>query len=310
MRRPIFVLTAVALIHTACSQGKSTTGPPGPDPPASELGPPENLGPIVNSSAFDGGPSISNDGLTIYFASERPGGLGGADLWVTTRPTISEPFGPPQPLGPTVNSASEDACPGISPDELSLFFCSKRPGGFGDFDLWVSERATRADSFGPAKNLGPTVNTSLLDGLPDLSADGLTLFFDSNRAGGLGSSDIWMTTRATTAAPWGAPENLGPPVNSSFFDVAPDISPNGLEFLFTSDRPGGSGGEDLWVAARTSVRDSFGPPQNLGRAINSSATEYGAHRLADGLSLVFASNRSDGSGDFDLWWVRPRIRQP
>lgn len=201
MRRPIFVLTAVGLIHTACSQGKFTTEQPGPDPPGPVLGAPENLGPIVNSSAFDGGPSISNDGLTIYFASERPGGLGGADLWVTTRPTISEPFGPPQSLGPTVNSASDDACPGLSPDELSLFFCSWRSGGFGDYDLWVSRRATRADSFGPAQNLGPTVNTVALDGLPDLSADGLTLFFDSNRAGGLGSSDIWMTTRATTAAP-------------------------------------------------------------------------------------------------------------
>jgi Tol biopolymer transport system component len=301
----LFVVLIPPLVVAGCST--STTEQGGADNPGLEFVP-ENLGPIVNSSAFDGGPSISNDGLTLYFASERPGGLGEGDLWVTKRPSISGPFGPPQPLGSTVNSASYDACPGISPDGLSLFFCSRRSGGFGDFDLWVSRRATTADSFGPPQNLGPTVNTAAWEGLPDVSADGLTLFFDSNRAGGLGSFDIWMTTRATTAAPWGAPENVGAPINSSFFDVASDISPDGLVFYFTSDRPGGSGGQDLWVATRPSVRDSFGPPQNLGTTINSSADEFGADRLADGLSLVFASTRSGGSGDFDLWRVRLRTR--
>jgi hypothetical protein len=93
-------------------------------------------------------------------------------------------------------------------------------------------------------------------------------------------------------------------------DVAPEISSDGLVFLFTSDRPGGSGGQDLWVATRPSVHDLFGPTQNLGQTINSSANEFGADRLSDGLSLVFASTRSGGSGDFDLWWVRLQIRQP
>ena len=86
------------LVVAGCST--STTEQQGVDTTGLEFAP-ENLGPIVNSSAFDGGPSISNDGLTLYFASERPGGLGEADLWVTTRPTISGPFGPPRqrPLG-------------------------------------------------------------------------------------------------------------------------------------------------------------------------------------------------------------------
>ncbi len=309
MRPHLFVLVGVALI-SGCSQGTtSSTAPPPPAPPQSES-PPDNLGSLVNSSAFDGGPSISSDGLTLYFVSERPGGLGKADLWVTTRATISAAFEPPKPLSATVNSAADDACPGISSDDLSLFFCSRRPGGFGDYDLWVSRRATKGDSFGPPENLGAAVNTGLWEGLPDISADGLTLFFDSNRAGGVGNFDIWMTTRATTADAWGAPENLGAPINSAFSDVGAKMSPDGLVFFFTSDRPGGSGGEDLWVAKRSSVRDAFGAPQNLGATINSSADDYGAVRLPDGLSLFFASKRLGGYGDFDLWKVRLPIQQP
>jgi hypothetical protein len=88
---------------------------------------------VVNSSAFDGGPSISADGLTLFFHS---GGFGGGDLWMTSRTRVVDPWEPPVNLGPTVNSSSNDAQPGITADGRPLFFHSNRPGGQGSVDLW------------------------------------------------------------------------------------------------------------------------------------------------------------------------------
>ena len=124
------------------------------------FGEPTNMGPTVNSSAEDYDPSISADGLTLFIQSNRPGGYGSRDLWVTTRATKADAWGTPVNLGPTVNTAYEECCPDISADGLSLFFWSGRPGGFGGRDLWVTARATTSDPWGPPVNLGPTVNTS------------------------------------------------------------------------------------------------------------------------------------------------------
>ena len=104
-----------------------------------------NLGPTVNSSSKDTGSSISTDGLLLYFVSDRPGGYGEYDIWVTRRASLSDSWGPPVNLGPTVNSSSSDGGPSISADGSTLFFHSKRPGGFGEAGLWqVSLKAHKA----------------------------------------------------------------------------------------------------------------------------------------------------------------------
>jgi len=100
------------------------------------FGEPTNLGPTVNSSSRDSGPSISADGLSLFFHSTRPGGFGERDLCVATRRTVSESFGNPVNLGPIINSSAKDAQPNLSSDGLSLFFHSDRSGGIGDTDLW------------------------------------------------------------------------------------------------------------------------------------------------------------------------------
>ena len=97
---------------------------------------PVNLGPIINSSAHESVPCLSSDGLLLFFSGEiispfRPGGFGSADMWVSRRASISDPWGTPVNLGPIVNSPSHDTGPIISPDGLMLYFSSERPGGFG-----------------------------------------------------------------------------------------------------------------------------------------------------------------------------------
>lgn len=268
------------------------------------FGEPTNLGPTVNSSAFDGGPIISADGLELYFTSTRPGGSGSFDIWVKNRETIQDPWGEPVNLGPTINSSYMDANNGISADGLSLFLFSDRPGGSGSLDIWIITRANISESWGEPMNLGPTVNSSANDGGPFISADGLSLFIESDRPGGYGGNDIYVSTRATTDDPWGEPVNLGPRVNSSVWDWYPSLSADGLSLFFTSLRSGGLGGDDIWVTTRATTNDPWREPVNLGPAVNSSSAETCPNISADDSTLSFHSNRAGGSGNSDLWQVK------
>ena len=265
------------------------------------FGTPTNLGPTVNSSAHDYDPSISADELELYLVSHRPGGYGGRYLWVATRASVSDPWAAPVNLGPTVNTAYNECCPDISADGLSLFFWSNRPGGFGSRDLYVTARATTSDPWGPPVNLGPTVNTSAQEGGPTISADDLSLFFFSDRPGGYGNRDLYVTTRETTDDPFGPPVNLGPRVNSSSGEVVPSISADGLSLFFHSDRPGGFGGKDIWVTTRATKEDDWAVPVNLGPAINSSVYDGYPDISSDGRTLFFGSNRSGGLGGDEIW---------
>jgi len=269
------------------------------------FGEPTNLGPTVNSSANDWAPSISADGLSLYFASARPGGYGGTmgfDIWVTMRETTEDDWSTPVNVGLPVNSTVDETQPCISADGLSLFLDSyNRLGGLGGTDLWVATRATVNDPWGEPVNLGPTVNTSSNDNAPTISADGLSLFFHSARAGVVGVVDLWVTTRPTRNDSWGEPMNLGPTVNSSYFDGTPVISTDGLALFFLSERPGGFGGRDLWVSTRRTINEPWDTPINIGPTVNTSAVEFSPDISADGYTLYFVSNRAGGSGAWDLW---------
>jgi Tol biopolymer transport system component len=265
------------------------------------FGTPVNLGPIVNSSADDWPPIISADGLTLYFNSNRSGGYGDHDLWVTTRPTASDPWGAPANLGSIVNGPAKEAFPSISADGLSLFFESTRPGGYGQHDLWVTTRPTVSDPWEPPVNLGPAINTSYQDATPAISADGLSLFFESTRSGGYGNFDLWVTTRTTPDADWSAPVNLGATVNSSDWDGLPSISDDGLSLFFESKRYGRYGGGDIWVTRRATTEYDWGTPVNLGPTVNTSAYEGPGSISADGSTLYFISNRTGGYGGADMW---------
>jgi len=159
-----------------------------------------NLGPSVNSSAYDHGPWISADGLELYFDSGRPAGNIG-DIWVARRATRDDPWGTPVKLGPEINSSFDETGPCISADGRSLFFSDywnaalRRPG-FGGADMYVSRRATAYDPWGPPVNLGPTVNSSAHEEPVRLSPDGSTLYFSSTRPGGYGGQwgDIYEAT--------------------------------------------------------------------------------------------------------------------
>jgi len=219
-------------------------------------GEPVNLGQTVNSSVHDWKPSISTDGLSLYFTSQRSGGYGGfSDIWVTTRVTKDDPWKEPVNLGPTINSSGYEGHPSISTDGLTLYFSSNLTGGFGSDDIWMSARQTIEDEWGVPVNLGPTVNSTRMDGWLDVSSNKRVLFFSSNRSG---NWDIWMTTRKTTEENWVQPVNLGSPVNTSALEYGSSISPDGLTLYFQSTRSGGYGSRDLWQVEITPIVDFNG----------------------------------------------------
>jgi len=190
-----------------------------------------NLGAAVNNGYYNYDSCISNDGLKLYFVSNRPGGHGIFDIWVTTRPYKGAEWGTPVNLVPPVNTSDYDGHPHISSDGLEFYFDSDRPGGSGGGDIWVAKRQTQDDNWGTPENLGPLVNKSGDDYSPCLSPNGLVLFFKSD-------PDMWMTRRKSTAEPWESPMNLGMPLNSSDADYNPTVSPDGRLLYFTSHREG------------------------------------------------------------------------
>ncbi|MBI3854023.1 MAG: PD40 domain-containing protein [Verrucomicrobia bacterium] len=266
------------------------------------FGVPTNLT-SLNSSYLEDESSISTDGLTIFFESDRPGGSGLVDIWTSTRPTAASPWGAPVNLGAPVNSASDDGSPRISPDGLSLYFGSFRAGGAGSGDIWVATRPTPTDPFGAPVNLGPEVNSASEEFGPSITADGLTLLFSAiDRPGGLGGGDIWISTRTNSTAPWEPARNLGAPVNTSYYDVFPCLSTDGLLLFFMSDRANPGTG-NAWVAKRATTASPFGPPVRI-RAIAEPTVRARPHAIsADGTTLYFGSDRSGGLGNWDLWQI-------
>jgi hypothetical protein len=201
-------------------------------------------------------PYITPDGLTQYFASDRPGGVGQRDIWVATRPTLLAPWGTPVNLGAPVNTTAIEDDPFLSPDGLSLYFDSTRPGGQGNRDLWVSTRPSPSEPFDEPVNLGPAINSSATEGTGWVSRDHLTLFFASERSG---NSDIWVSTRSSSASPWQAATNPGAPINGSGYESTPYLSADGLTLFFFSDRHRPRDGS-LWVSRRAAVASAFDPP--------------------------------------------------
>ncbi|MBM4028731.1 MAG: hypothetical protein FJ280_25550, partial [Planctomycetes bacterium] len=219
---------------------------------------------------------FSADGLSLYFDSVRAGGYGDSDIWMATRASVSDFWLDPVNLGAPVNSSSIDMGPSITADGLELYFGSSRPGGSGNWDVWVSTRASVSDAWGKAVNLGPVVNSPAYDGHPFITPDGLVLFITSARPGGYGDWDIWMTRRTTRDSTWATPVNLGHSLNTAAGEAEPYISADGRTLYFSDwwiPRSGGVGKNDLWQVPIIPIVDFNGDGvvdiKDLGRLIDS-----------------------------------------
>ncbi len=272
----------------------------------------------VNSSGIEFLDCISADGLEMYI--DRPVPIDDIrspdwDLYVSTRATTNDPWSAPTCPGPTVNSRYLDGCACLSGDDLELYFVSKRPGGYGNQDIWVTTRPYKGADWGIPMNLGPTINTSGNDMTPWITRDGLELYFSSHRSGGYGDWDILVSRRASGNDPWQTPVNLGPVVNSAAGEYYPCLSPNGLVLFFSGYdysgedtgegpwRSGGIGRSDMWMTRRRSTADPWEQPINLGLEVNTVSNDCQPRISPDGSTLLFTSTRFGGHGRQDIWQV-------
>jgi Tol biopolymer transport system component len=274
----------------------------------SEWSAPVNLGPVVNSAFEEFLPEMSKDGLSLYFASNRPGPFGGEDLWVSRRATRDDAWDEPLNLGPNVNTSFNERSPALSRDGHFLFFATTRPGGSGSFDIWVSWRAHTRDDFGwqPPVNLGPGVNGAFGDFGPTFFENDDTgipnLFFASGRPG-VGGIDIYRSELLASGS--FGPALLIPELSTPQNDFRPTIRPDGLEVFFDSNRPGppdvsGIGLRDLWVSTRETTSNAWSTPVNLGPGVNTGFNDMLPALSSDGMTLLFTSDRP-GFGGSDLY---------
>ena len=256
---------------------------------------PVSVGLAINLPGVDDRQAVlSKDGLSLYFASNRPGALGTLlDIWVSQRACadLTCPWGTPVSLGPTVNSSASDFAPALSRDEHWLFFGSSRPGAQSG-DIWVSYRANAHDDLGweAPVNLGAGVNTSGFEGGPgyfeneDLGVP--QLFFNRNPLPVNSGGDIYVSEQAADGS-WGTAVPV-PELNTDATDQHPSVAPNGLEIYLHSNRLGsilnplGTPSNDIWVSTRESVLAPWSAPTSVGAPINTDADESGAFIFSHG----------------------------
>lgn len=214
---------------------------------------PERLPDTVNSSFNDRAAKLSADGHWLVFSSNRPGGVGGFDIWTCWRDDVHDDLAWQAAIniGPPVNSAADEIGPAIVQDDegdaLHLYFSSSRPGGLGGTDIYVSD--WNDSGFGvPA--LISELSSPLRDEGTYVRRDGRELFFNSNRDGT--GFHIWASNRASIDDPWSAPAKLTT-VNSSAQEFTPVVSWDGETLYFASNRPG-SAASDIYVAGRAKLR--------------------------------------------------------
>jgi RNA polymerase sigma factor (sigma-70 family) len=175
---------------------------------------------------------ISLDGLSLFTNDDVRPGFGGSDIYVLNRTAPGGAFGPAVNVGPGVNGPEYERWTSLSADGLELYFTRTQGSETGDAAIWLATRASTSEPFGNAMRLPATINAGYTSA-PNISADGLTLFFSSNRSGGLGNWDIWSASRPTRNAPWGAAFNLGPVVNGPLYEWQPSLSSDGKKFYFS-----------------------------------------------------------------------------
>jgi hypothetical protein len=203
---------------------------------------PVNLGPVINSAHEDQDPWISPEDDLLVFSSDRPGGYGAYDLWMSRK--VGGVWQTPVNMGDVINFSNWDSNTWISPDTLRLYYGSYyRPGGYGDWDMWMSTKS--GGVWGPPVNMGPNINTSAADGDPSLTPDEQTLYLTArNRRN---DSDIFVSRKV--GGVWQPRENVGPNVNSPYNEDRVWITAGELPRLyFCSDRRGGSGSMDLYYS--------------------------------------------------------------
>lgn len=267
----------------------------------------ENLGPPVNSKGSEYVPVISSDESVLIFTYKGERSLGGLqdeygeenkkgyyyeDVEISYK--LGETWIAPENIGFNINSYTHDASIALSGDGQTLFIYKYSEEGSGD--IYQSNLA--GEEWGPTVQLNTNINTEHWEGSASLSPDGKSLYFTSERPGGQGGKDIYVSKMREDSV-WGEAENLGPSINTFYDDDAPFIHPDGKTLYFSSQGHFNMGNYDVFTSVWNG--ESWSEPKNLGYPLNTAGDDMFYVVSANGKRGYFSSGRPGGMGEQDIF---------
>lgn len=268
----------------------------------------KNLGPVINSKYPDYGPVISADESSLFFTSNRPTTTGGKidpidglfyeDVYISQKK--NGVWSEPAQL--SINTDDHDASIGLSPDGQTLFIYRYGDDGMpitkAGGDLYVS--TLEGDKWSAANKLDDRINSRHWESSVTISEDGNTLYYTSNKPGGLGGSDIYVSKKLPDGS-WDKPKNLGPSVNTKYDEENPVLAPDGKVLYFSSKGHNSMGGFDVFTTRQNEQTGKWDKPENMGYPISTAHDDLHFAVSTDGKRMYFSSVRPDGYGNKDLY---------
>lgn len=307
------------------------------------------FGSPLNTQNNEYSPVIAPNGRYIVFQSNRPGGEGGMDIWISENKNYQNRTGTPawsEPLNfRELNTRGFEGPFSILFDSsgkpVEIYFTSVKDAqtgrnGLGGLNIYCIKNLTKKE---PSKDLWSKpehllrINTNFDEKMPAISPDGKILIFASNRPGGFGGWDLWVSTRDNLDRTWSEPVNLGAKINTSANEIMPSFHFDGTSIFFSSDRDDRNYRYSIYLAdfdepslqlnegeleepnlnsSRIPTMPRVVRVKKLPAPFNSSADDEGVSLTSDGLWAYFASNREGGEGQFDIYRapITDALRKP
>ena len=263
---------------------------------------PKNLGPNINTANQEYFPYLTPDGKVLAFTRMQNNQ---EDLYSAQR--LDTGFAMATSFGKNINSYENEGAETMNAEGSILFFTScNKLDGYGSCDIYYSQKNN--NSWSDPKGIGKPLNTGAWEAQPSFSSDAKAMYFSSNRAGGFGGRDIWVSY-LDEQMKFGEPINLGPNINTKFDDQCPFIHADNQTLYFTSNGWPGMGNADIFIARKTDT--GWTKAVNIGYPINTETDDNAMTVSYDGKTAFLSSNRAGGFGGLDLYsFDLPENMQP
>lgn len=254
-----------------------------------------NMGDSINSEFDEYLPALTADDQTIIYTRKLPKG---EDFFISYR-LADGSWSSAQAMPAPLNSHLNEGAHCLTADGKTIYFTAcYRNDSYGGCDIYMSSLTD--NGWSRPINLGENINSPHWETQPSISFDGQHLYFVSNRPGGFGGSDIWMSSRQKNGE-WGKPENMGPYINSRKDEMSPFIHHDDQTLYFASEGMAGMGGMDIYLSKRMADGE-FGPARNLGYPINTEKNESSLFVNMAGNLALFSAEGADTRGKLDIYY--------